>query len=157
MRWARLSCLAGVLLAAPSLVLAQPARQEREAAAPESQLSEVGKGQKMARQALKPGAFITARHRKAVQAWLARNHGPGQPCLPGLVPQGGACVAPAGAGSWQMGTPVAPAARLENLPAGLLAALPPAPPGNRYVLLGGDILLIAAASRIVVDAVPAKK
>lgn len=151
------SCLAGVLLAGSALAAAQEARQEREAATPAGQLNEVGKGQKLARQALKPGAFITSRHRKAVQAWLAKNHGPGQPCLPGLLPQGQACVAPPGAGGWQMGTPVAAAARLENPPAGLLAALPPAPPGNRYVLLSGDILLIAAASRIVVDAIPANK
>ena len=60
-------------------------------------------------------------------------------------------------GSFGLLTPTAPSAKLAEPPAGLLAALPPAPPGNVYVLLSGDILLIAAASRIVVDAVSANK
>ena len=145
--------LCGALAGAPAAGLAQ-ARQERDAA-PTEGLSEVGKGQHMARQGLKPGAYITPRHRQAVRAWLAKNFGPGQPCLPGLVRQGGGCARGADAVAWKMGTPVPEKARLEPLPAGLAGALPPAPPGNRYVLMSGDILLIAADSRIVVDAVPA--
>lgn len=142
----------GALAGAPATVLAQ-ARQERDAALTEA-LSEVGKGRHMARQGLKPGAYITPRHRQAVQAWLARNFGPGK-CLPGLVKQGQRCTRGADAIAWKIGTPVPEQARLEPLPAGLTGALPAAPPGNRYVLLSGDILLIAADSRIVVDAVPA--
>ena len=149
--------LAGVLLAAAPVAFAQGAKQEREAAAPTDELNEVGKGQKLARQPLKPGAFITPRHRAAVQAWIAQNHGAGMTCFPGMVKRGQACVPGPEAGSWQMGAPVTPSARLAEPPAGLLAALPPAPPGNIYVLLSGDILLIAAASRIVVDAVSANK
>lgn len=157
MRGIFVGCLAGVLLAAAPAPFAQGAKQEREAAAPTDQLNEVGKGQKLSRQPLKPGAFITPRHRSAVQAWIAQNHGAGKTCFPGTVKRGQGCVPGPGAGSWQMGAPLTPSVRLAEPPAGLLAALPPAPPGNLYVLLSGDILLIAAASHIVVDAVSANK
>ena len=149
--------LAGVLLAAAPVAFAQGAKQEREAAAPTHELSEVGKGQKLARQPLKPGAFITSRHRAAVKAWIAQNHGAGKPCFPGMVKQAQGCMPGPEAGSWRMGAPLTSSAKLAEPPAGLVAALPPAPPGNTYVLLSGDILLIAAASRIVVDAVSANK
>ncbi|RYY93036.1 MAG: hypothetical protein EOO24_27675 [Comamonadaceae bacterium] len=145
------TALLAVLIAAP--LRAQP-KQEREASTPPGQLADVGKGQRMGRQELKPGAYITPRYRKAVQAYLAKHHGPGKPCLPGLVKSGDAC-APEGAPDWKMGVAVPKTARALPLPAGLAAALPKAPPGNSYVLLGGDILLIATASRVVVDAVPA--
>ena len=148
--------LVAALGVVPQCALAQKA--DREASAAEAQLNEVGKGVHLGRQGLKPGAFITPRHRKAVQAWLARNQGAGQPCLVGWVKQrqGGRCMPPGGAAGWQIGVPMPAGARLDHLPAGLQAALPPAPPGNRYALVGGDIVLMAASSRIVVDAVPAK-
>ncbi|MGV3569808.1 MAG: hypothetical protein ACO1PB_04350 [Ramlibacter sp.] len=144
---------AAAVLLAGTQPQAQP-RQEREAPAVPGQASEVGNGGRPGRQALRPGAYITPRYRKAVQAWLAKHHGPGKPCLPGLVKQGAGCgTADAGPG-WQIGIPVPRSAKVHPLPAGLAAALPKAPPGNEYILLSGDILLIASASRIVVDAVP---
>jgi hypothetical protein len=134
-----LPAVLGAVLLAPALH-AQP-KQERESLGGASDLNEVGKGKHMGRQALRPGAYITPKHRAAVQAWYAKN---------------GVARTPGAPGEWKIGTPVASGMKLAELPAGLLSALPPAPPGNRYVLLGGDILLIAAASRIVVDAVPAR-
>lgn len=145
---------AAAALAAPPSLLAQP-KKEREAAAAPGQLSEVGKGERMARQEMRPGAYITPRHREAVRAWLARHHGPGKPCLPGLVKQGRACRTPDAGAGWKIGSPLPRAVKLHALPAGLQAALPRTPPGNRYVLVSGDILLMASRSRIVVDAVPA--
>lgn len=142
-----------VLAAAPG---AHAQKQEREATSGAAGLAEVGKGQK-GRQGLKPGAYITPRHRQAVKAFLAKNHGAGKPCLAGMQQQGDGCVPGAGAGSWTIGLPLAPSATAMPMPTGLLAALPKAPPGNQYLLLGGDVLLIASASRIVVDAVPAAK
>lgn len=144
--------LAALVAAAPSLHA--QGKQEREAAAPAGALAEVGKGEHATRQAMKPGAYITPRHRKAVQQYLARHHGPGKPCLPGLAKQGAACVAAAGAGTWTLGAPLSKSAQEQPVPAGLAAALPRVPPGTRYVLSGGDILLVGAQSRIVVDAVP---
>lgn len=124
-----------VLAAAPAL--AQKA--ERDAATGANELSEVGKGQHMARQPLKPGAYISLRHREAAQAWMAKH-------------PSSAAAAP---GAWKIGEALARGAKTQGLPSGLRAALPKAPPGNQYVLLGGDVLLIASSSRIVVDAVEA--
>ena len=140
--------IAGALLGAPALAQ----KRERDAAA--GQLSAVGNGKRVARQGLQPGAYITPRHRQAVNAWVARHHGPGQPCLPGLTRAGQACVPPAGEGAWVIGNALPRAAKLRPVPTPLREALPPPPPGNRYTLWGGDILLVASASRIVVDAVP---
>jgi hypothetical protein len=141
-----------VLVVAPALQ-AQP-RQEREAPAAPGQLDEVGKGAHLGRQALRPGAYITPRYRKAVQSYMARHHGPGKPCLPGLVRRGAACQPADGAPGWKIGLALPKTAGAQPLPAGLAAILPKAPPGNQYVLVAGDILLMASASRIVVDAVP---
>jgi Ni/Co efflux regulator RcnB len=139
-------------LAAPAAAQSQAARRERDAAAAPGQLSEVGKGEHLARKATQPGAFITPRHRQAAEAYLARHHGPGKPCLPGFLQQGAKCRAADENAPWEIGDSLPPNARLRALPPGLLATLPSAPPGNRYVLFSGDILLIAAESRMVVDA-----
>jgi hypothetical protein len=150
-----LSVLALAAAACAPAAMAQ--KQEREAPAASGQLSEVGKGRKMGRKDLQPGAFITPKYRQAVQDYLAKNHGPGQPCLVGRARHGESC-APAGAvPPWKIGKALPKGVALMPAPAGLLAALPPAPPGNRYVVVGGDILLVASVSRIVVDAVPATR
>ncbi|HSV82287.1 MAG TPA: hypothetical protein VLK85_24100 [Ramlibacter sp.] len=146
--------LAAALGGASPGALAQKA--DREASATEGQLNEVGKGERLGRQGLKPGAFITPRHRKAVQAWLARNQGAGKPCLAGWARHGSRCVAPSGTPAWRIGVAVPSGARLDHVPPGLLASLPPAPPGNAYALVSGDIVLMASGSRIVVDAVPVR-
>ncbi|MDB5751742.1 MAG: hypothetical protein JWP65_2163 [Ramlibacter sp.] len=141
-----------MLALAPALQ-AQP-KQEREAPAAPAQLDEVGKGAHLGRQALRPGAYITPRYRKAVQSYMAKHHGPGKPCLPGLVRHAAACEPAASGPGWKIGLALPKAAGAQPLPAGLAAILPKAPPGNQYVLVAGDILLMASASRIVVDAVP---
>lgn len=112
-------------------------KKERDAAAGANELSEVGKGQHMARQPLKPGAYISLRHREAAQAWMAKH------------------PSAAAGGEWKIGEALARGSKTQTVPAGLQATLPKAPPGNQYVLLGGDVLLIASSSRIVVDAVEA--
>lgn len=132
-----------VLATALAAALAAPAalaqKKERDAASPASELSEVGKGGHLAREPLKPGAYISQRHRQAAQAWMAKNR----------APSGGQ------AADWKIGQSLERGARVQPLPAGLKATLPAAPPGNQYVLLGSDVLLIASSSRIVVDAVAA--
>jgi hypothetical protein len=125
-----------------AIALAMPAafaqKAEREAATAAGELSEVGKGKHLARQPLRPGAYINAKHRQAALAWMAKHPAPAS--------------AP---GAWKIGEALDRGAKTQPVPAGLQATLPKAPPGNRYVLLGADVLLIASSSRIVVDAVEA--
>lgn len=119
---------------AANLAWAQP-RQERESASAASQLSEVGKGSRMGRKELQPGAFIGPRHRPRVHAWISRH-------------RGGAKPAP-----WRIGESLPAGAATGTPPRTLLGVLPPTPPGMRYVLLGDALLLTASSSRMVVDAV----
>lgn len=146
--------IALAMLAVATSVPAQ-AKKEREAPVAAGQLGEVGKGQRMGRRELQPGAYITPRHRQAVQAYLARHHGAGKPCLPGLVKRSGACRPETQSAEWKIGVALPGTAATRSLPPGLLAALPKPPPGNHYVLLAGNILLVASVSRLVVDAVAA--
>jgi hypothetical protein len=44
-------------------------------------------------------------------------------------------------------------AAVTPVPSPLQASLPKLPPGHRYVQVGGEVLLIAAESRMVVDGI----
>jgi len=132
--WAFAAC-AAALPALPAAAQTGPAKQEREAAAPASQLSDVGKGSHMGRKELQPGAYIGPRHRGPAQEWISRHR---------------AGVAP---GAWRIGETLPKGAAAKPAPADLLVVLPRTPPGLRYVLLGDAVLLLASDSRMVVDAV----
>jgi hypothetical protein len=54
---------------------------------------------------------------------------------------------------WKIGEPVPREAVVALVPRPLLAALPPVPPGHQYVELGGEVVLVAAGSRMVVDGI----
>lgn len=138
----------------PGTLLAEQApRQERAGAANPSELGAVGVGKRISRQGLGPGAYISTTQRQQALAWVAQHHGRGQPCLRTLARQDGACVRPEDAPSWRIGEALPPEVELAKPPKGLLETLPEAPPGNRYAMVGGDVLLVADASRMVVDAV----
>lgn len=134
MRSALLFLLLASASALPTFAAAQ-AKQERDAAAPAGQLAPVGKGEHMGRKALPPGAYVTTRHRPAAEAWLARHRASAHSAY-----------------GWEIGSPLK--GRSQPAPAELLALLPAAPPGLRYVLVG-DAVLLVAQSRMVVDAVTA--
>jgi hypothetical protein len=102
---------------------------------PRMQVNEVGKGTHLARKPLGPGAYFGDRHRTAVRKYYQEH------------PVSGA------AASWQIGEAVPSGAPLTPVPKGLLASLPQVPPGHRYVQLGGEVVLIAAGSKMVVDGI----
>jgi len=102
---------------------------------PRVPLGDVGKGTHFARKPLGPGAYFADRHRTAVRKYYEEH------------PASGA------AAPWRIGEPVPRGARLVPVPQALLARLPKLPPGHRYVELGGEVVLIAAGSRMVVDGI----
>lgn len=113
-----------------------PARQALDDRAdPRVRAPEVGKGTRFARKPLQPGAYIGDRHRSAVRKYFEQH------------PVAGT------AAHWQIGERVPRGARLAPVPPALLASLPQLPPGHQYVQLGGDVVLMAAGSRMVVDGV----
>jgi len=74
-------------------------------------------------------------------------------CPPGLAKKNNGCLPPGQAKKWQMGQRLPPAVVYEPLPPALVVQLTPAPNGYRYVRVAGDILMISAATRMVVDAI----
>lgn len=120
--------------AAPSTQrTAKPAVDDR--ADPRMQLDDVGKGTNFARKPLGEGAYFGERHRNAARRFYDAN--------PVMRP----------AVKWKIGEPVPAGAVVAMVPRGLLAALPPVPPGHAYVELGGEVVLVASESRMVVDGI----
>lgn len=102
---------------------------------PRMRLDDVGKGTHFARKALGTGAYIGEKHRTAVRQYYASQPASAKPA------------------NWQVGEPVPSGVRAAPLPQGLLAKLPPLPPGHDYVQLGGEVVLIASGSKMVVDGI----
>lgn len=73
-------------------------------------------------------------------------------CPPGLAKKNNGCQPPGQAKKWSRGKSIG---ELEvfDLPNDLRVRLPMPPSGHRYVRMGADVLLIAAGTGIVVDAI----
>lgn len=116
-----------------------PARAAKQAvddrADPRMRLDDVGKGTHLAHKPLGPGAYFGSQTRAAVQKYLAEH------------------AARVAAVRWQIGEPVPRGARASAPPPELVANLPKLPPGHRYLQLGGDVVLVAEGSNMVVDGI----
>lgn len=114
----------------------RPAKQAADDRAdPRMRVDDVGKGTHLARKPLAPGAYFGNKHRSAVRKYYESH------------PVSGA------AANWRIGEPVPSGAPLTPVPKGLLGSLPALPPGHRYIQLGGEVVLIAAGSKMVVDGI----
>ena len=74
-------------------------------------------------------------------------------CPPGLAKKNNGCLPPGQAKKWRRGEALASDLRYTEVPLEIRRRLSPLPPSHRYVQIAGDILIIAAATRLVVDAV----
>lgn len=74
-------------------------------------------------------------------------------CPPGLAKKNNGCRPPGQAKKWAIGQPLPPAVIYAPLPPALVVQLTPPPSGYRYVRVAGDILMISAGTRMVVDAI----
>jgi hypothetical protein len=74
-------------------------------------------------------------------------------CPPGLAKKNNGCLPPGQAKKWAIGQPLPAGVAYHALPPALLGRLTPAPSGYLYVQIGGDVLLIGAATRIIASAV----
>jgi Ni/Co efflux regulator RcnB len=101
---------------------------------PRTRLDEVGKGTHLSRKRLGPGAYFDDKDRAAVRKYYEANPSPG------------------GAAGWQIGEPV-PRDAVAVVPPELRARLPRLPPGHRYVRVGGELVLVASGSGMVVDGI----
>jgi hypothetical protein len=115
----------------------RPAKQAvDDRADPHAQLVGVGSGTHFARKPLAPGVYFGDKQRTAVRKYYESHPASGAPA------------------HWEIGQPVPNGVPLAPLPQGLLASLPAQPPGHRYVQLGGEVVLIATGSKMVVDGIP---
>lgn len=137
-------------------VAAPPERKAKDGvddrADPRARIPEVGKGTRVAKQPLQPGAYFNEQARQGVREYYAR----GKHCPPGLARKNKGCMPPGQAKKWQIGQPMPRGVAPAPVPQEVLGLLPKLPPGHQYVSYGGDILLIAAGSRMVVDAITVK-
>ena len=123
-------------LASDAPATRHPAKQAvDDRADPRMRVDDVGKGTHLARKPLGPGAYFGDKHRTAVRKYYQDHPAPGA------------------AAKWQVGEPVPRGAPLTAVPKGLLSSLPELPPGYRYIQLGGEVVLIAAESKLVVDGI----
>src|SRR5689334_3665183 len=79
--------------------------------------------------------------------------GRGGHCPPGLAKKNNGCLPPGQAKKWQMGQPLPASVVYEPLPPALVVQLTPPPMGYRYVRVAGDVLMISAGTRMVIDAI----
>jgi Ni/Co efflux regulator RcnB len=79
-------------------------------------------------------------------------HGRGR-CPPGLAKKHNRCVPPGHARNWRRGAPLPRDVVVHPVPRDLEVRIGPPPRGYRYAQVAGDILMIAVATGIVVDAI----
>jgi hypothetical protein len=85
-----------------------------------------------------------------VRTYYVDHYGGGKACPPGLAKKGNGCLPPGQAKKYAVGQPLR--VSYYAVPRPVLVTLPPAPVGYRYVMVNGDVLLIALGTMVVVDA-----
>jgi Ni/Co efflux regulator RcnB len=98
------------------------------------------------------GNHFGDRDRAAIRDYYV-DAGRGGHCPPGLAKKNNGCLPPGQAKKWQMGQPLPAGVVYESLPPALIVQLTPPPSGYRYVRVAGDILMISAGTRMVIDAI----
>ncbi len=74
-------------------------------------------------------------------------------CPPGLAKKHNGCMPPGQAKKWRMGRPLPQDVVIYDVPPALVIRIGVPPPGYKYVRVASDILLIAAGTRLVADAI----
>jgi hypothetical protein len=90
--------------------------------------------------------------RAAVHDYFVRE-GHGGRCPPGLAKKGDDCMPPGQARRWVVGQPIPAGVAVYPLPAELTVQLTPPPVGYRYVRVASDILMVAAGTSLVAEAI----
>ena len=97
-------------------------------------------------------AHFEERQYVIVRDYYVREHRAGR-CPPGLAKKHNGCMPPGQAKKWEIGRPLPRDVARYDLPPALVVEIGAPPPGYRYVRVASDILLIAAGTAIVVDAI----
>ena len=92
------------------------------------------------------------RHREIVREYYTEQFRSGR-CPPGLAKKHNGCMPPGQAKKWQVGRPLPREVVYYEVPQPLVMQIGAPPRGYRYVRVATDILLIAIATGMVVDAI----
>jgi hypothetical protein len=74
-------------------------------------------------------------------------------CPPGLAKKHNGCLPPGQARKWRIGHPLPHDVVIQPVPAALVVKIGPPPPGYRYARVANDILMLAAGTSMVIDAI----
>jgi Ni/Co efflux regulator RcnB len=111
------------------------------------------RGGKHERRDARVGAYFSDRDRVVVRDYYGdRYGGGGKGCPPGLAKKNNGCMPPGQAKKYAVGQPLPAGVVIYPVPQPVIAQLPPAPAGHKYVRVAADILLIAVGTSMVVDA-----
>jgi hypothetical protein len=92
------------------------------------------------------------RQEEAVRGYYYEEYRHGR-CPPGLAKKHNGCMPPGQAKQWRRGQPLPRYVEVHELPPNLVVQVGPPPQGYRYVRVANDVLMIAAGTGIVVDAI----
>jgi Ni/Co efflux regulator RcnB len=97
-------------------------------------------------------AHFTERHREIVHAYYGERFRAGD-CPPGLAKKRNGCMPPGQAKKWRIGQTLPRDVVWYDAPGDIVLRLGMPPEGHRYVRVAADILLIAAGTGLVIDAI----
>jgi Ni/Co efflux regulator RcnB len=99
-----------------------------------------------------PTIIIVPRDQTIIRQYFGQQFAAGH-CPPGLAKKNNGCQPPGQAKKWSQGQPLPGGVPYYALPQDLLRQLLPPPPGNQYVRVANDVLLMSTGSRMILDAV----
>lgn len=92
------------------------------------------------------------RHRVIIRDYYVAEYRSGH-CPPGLAKKNNGCMPPGQAKKWRVGQALPRDVIFYDIPPALVVRIGVPPPGYRYVRVAADILLIAAGTGMVIDAI----
>ena len=141
--------LAGVLAAGPALAEKPSWAGEKGG---KDRGDEQGQGRDGSRDRDHRVEHFGDRHRSAVREYYGGQFQSGR-CPPGLAKKHNGCMPPGQAKKWELGRPLPREVIFYEVQRPLVIQLGQPPAGYRYVRVAGDILMIAAGTALVVDAI----
>ncbi|MFZ2300823.1 MAG: RcnB family protein [Gallionella sp.] len=140
------------LFAATSASADQPSRGEDARGSKHGKKSEERQKDRNNDSSRESGKHFDDTNRRIINDYYGAKFRTGK-CPPGLAKKNNGCLPPGQAKKWAVGQPLPADLKQYNLPKDLLVKLPAPPDGHRYVRIASDILLIAAGTSMIIDAI----
>lgn len=100
---------------------------------------------------IQPGTHFNDQNRTYVRQYYTDNYGNGKRCPPGLAKKHNGCMPPGQVRNLAVGQPLPSGVTVYSVPQPVIRQLPAAPVGYRYVLIGGDVVLVQQQNNLIVD------